>query len=348
MVAIPVYIQYEALASVEFHAAASPKAEVGGVLLGGVYASGDGEYVLIERTLPARAAAETRTELTFTHETWQTLNADREEHCPNLQIVGWYHTHPGLGVFFSEQDQFIHRNFFADPAMVGLVVDPIACTRDFFAWRDGRVEPAPGYYMFGHRSDRARVRTLAKRSKWTESPRPANAERDARPLSFKNVLILALLAALALQTALRPNAAADRRRRAEEFARFGAAFAAAGDHQEAAREFRRAETLNPKAPAYYLGEIRAVDAQADYAAPKGMESLRARVAVPFDQAASAGPDTGRAVANGLEGALEHAPKDVVAQVKEDAERRLREMPPAPPPMTTWERFRAWWTDQMGG
>jgi len=31
------------------------------------------------------------------------------------KIVGWYHSHPGFGIFLSEYDLFIHRNFFTAP-----------------------------------------------------------------------------------------------------------------------------------------------------------------------------------------------------------------------------------------
>ena len=35
-----------------------------------------------------------------------------------LKIVGWYHTHPGFGVEFSEMDLFIQQNFFGGPAQI--------------------------------------------------------------------------------------------------------------------------------------------------------------------------------------------------------------------------------------
>jgi hypothetical protein len=42
-----------------------------------------------------------------------------------MQIVGWYHSHPGYGVEFSEMDVFIQKNFFSSPTQVGLVTDPL-------------------------------------------------------------------------------------------------------------------------------------------------------------------------------------------------------------------------------
>jgi hypothetical protein len=53
--------------------------------------------------------------------------------------VGWYHSHPSFGIFLSEHDLFIHRNFFSGPAQIAVVVDPINCTEGVFAWRHGEI-----------------------------------------------------------------------------------------------------------------------------------------------------------------------------------------------------------------
>lgn len=40
-------------------------------------------------------------------------------------VVGWYHSHPGLGAFFSETDRRTQRAFFAHAYSLGWVVDPL-------------------------------------------------------------------------------------------------------------------------------------------------------------------------------------------------------------------------------
>jgi proteasome lid subunit RPN8/RPN11 len=52
------------------------------------------------------------THVTFTHETWDVIHKTMEKDHPKLDIVGWYHSHPGFGVEFSEMDIFIQKNFF--------------------------------------------------------------------------------------------------------------------------------------------------------------------------------------------------------------------------------------------
>jgi hypothetical protein len=58
---------------------------------------------------------------------------------PDDRIVGWYHSHPGFGVFLSEHDIFIHRNFFSDPNQVAWVFDPHSDEEGCFVWQDGEI-----------------------------------------------------------------------------------------------------------------------------------------------------------------------------------------------------------------
>jgi proteasome lid subunit RPN8/RPN11 len=75
--------------------------------------------------------------LTFTHDTWQEINRIKDEHFPDLKIVGWYHSHPGLGIFLSAMDEFIHRNFFNMPWQIAYVIDPVNEESGIFRWEGG-------------------------------------------------------------------------------------------------------------------------------------------------------------------------------------------------------------------
>jgi len=60
---------------------------------------------------------------------------DKVEQDPaGSQIVGWYHTHPAFGLFLSEYDLFIHRNFFADPAHDRAGPGPVAGELGWFGY----------------------------------------------------------------------------------------------------------------------------------------------------------------------------------------------------------------------
>lgn len=269
---LPIYVRLAALEGIESHAISSLKAEVGGALLGGVYRHEGKVYVQVESYLPARNADEQRARLTFTHETWKQLYDEREQKHPDLSIVGWYDTHPDLGVFLSDDDKFIQRNFFGEEEQIALVVDPVANERAFFRQSNGKLPKLPGFYVFGDASSSGNIETVLDkmRTKPQAAPRhtpPArnnptinriifaepclnlyyflprmmrrwlgilNAETAPR-ISIKNVLIVALLVALVYMFVTTRPAPPQELIHIE----YAKAFSAAGDYEESVREYRR-------------------------------------------------------------------------------------------------------------
>ncbi|HEX8103658.1 MAG TPA: Mov34/MPN/PAD-1 family protein [Solirubrobacteraceae bacterium] len=118
------------------HVFASPDAEVGGFLLGWV---GEDARLRIAESRPAASARRTATSVTFTQEDWADVLAHIETLDRPHRIVGWYHSHPGYGIFLSSFDLFIHQNFFASAGQVAHVVDPIAGREGLFGWSGGEV-----------------------------------------------------------------------------------------------------------------------------------------------------------------------------------------------------------------
>jgi len=100
--------------------------EVCGVLLGQVCEDREGTFVTVEAVIEGLDAREDNTSVTFTQATWTHIHAVREQSYPNLAIVGWYHTHPGFGVVFSDMDVFVHKSFFSLPTQIALVIDPLS------------------------------------------------------------------------------------------------------------------------------------------------------------------------------------------------------------------------------
>jgi len=132
------------LREVMAHAAADTTVERAGVLLGQVSAAGDATFVWVDAWIPARRTVASRVSVTFTADTWELIAGQHERDYPDRVIVGWYHSHPGFGIFLSGHDRFIHRHFFAEPWHVALVVDPLQRTHGCFG-RAGndRVQPLP-------------------------------------------------------------------------------------------------------------------------------------------------------------------------------------------------------------
>ena len=108
------------------HTKESLKAEICGVLVGNICSDDHGLWVEVIASLRGSAASHGSAHVTFTQETWKQIHSDLERLHPKLHIVGWYHSHPGFGVTFSEMDAFIHRNFFSGPGQIALVADPLS------------------------------------------------------------------------------------------------------------------------------------------------------------------------------------------------------------------------------
>jgi len=124
-IALRVAVERRAYADLIAHAKESLEAEVCGVLVGQTCEDEEGVFVHVSAVIRGEAASEASTHVTFTQTTWNTIHQTLDRDYPKLKIVGWYHTHPGFGVEFSEMDVFIQKNFFPSPTHIALVTDPL-------------------------------------------------------------------------------------------------------------------------------------------------------------------------------------------------------------------------------
>lgn len=159
---LPIYLDRETADRIERHALRDTSVELGGILLGKecVDEKTALPFVMVTKALEAKHYENTQASFTYTHDSWEEITRERDRLHPDLDIVGWYHTHPDFGIFLSGHDQFIHRHFFAQPLQVAYVVDPIRQTRGFFQWRDGELEEVEGFYLFADRADRIALTRL--------------------------------------------------------------------------------------------------------------------------------------------------------------------------------------------
>jgi proteasome lid subunit RPN8/RPN11 len=115
--------------------------ELGGIMLGSYKQVGDDIDVHIKAVVDARYNDSKRASVRFTHQSWEYVNSIKDEYFPDLKVVGWFHTHPGFGIFLSEFDTFIQRNFFDLPWQVAFVVDPVSQKDGFFCWYQKEIVP---------------------------------------------------------------------------------------------------------------------------------------------------------------------------------------------------------------
>jgi proteasome lid subunit RPN8/RPN11 len=121
------------------HAESAAQVEVCGVLVGSVYENSTGAFAYVEGSIRGTYAAGRSAQVTFTAETWQHIDREMDDKFPGRKIVGWYHTHPGFGIFLSEMDLFIQRHFFNARWQGAFVYDPQSKERGLFGWSGGEI-----------------------------------------------------------------------------------------------------------------------------------------------------------------------------------------------------------------
>jgi proteasome lid subunit RPN8/RPN11 len=131
-----VAIDSEVVRQIRQHARSCNTMEVCGVLIG----QDRDHRVEVAACIQGENAEGAGAHVTFTQETWEHIYAVKDKQFPNERIVGWYHSHPGFGIFLSEHDTFIHKNFFSSPGQIAWVFDPHSDEEGCFGWADGQIE----------------------------------------------------------------------------------------------------------------------------------------------------------------------------------------------------------------
>jgi len=122
--------------------------EVGGILVGDIYFCPQAEknYIVIEASLAATLATSSPTNVIFEHDAWSRVLTEKQNLYPRHRIVGWYHTHPGFGIFLSADDDFWHHTAFPNFWQVSMVCDPVANSGALFGWTGNNIELINGFY----------------------------------------------------------------------------------------------------------------------------------------------------------------------------------------------------------
>jgi len=146
---LPIYVDLDVMRDMEAHAHTNTRVELGGVMLGKQCVDKEGKpFVVVTDSLRARHYEATRGSFKFTHETWSQITGERNQFHPDLEMVGWYHTHPGWTVFLSPMDLFICNNFFNRSLDVALVIDPCNDDRGWFQWDEAhQTQRTGGFFL---------------------------------------------------------------------------------------------------------------------------------------------------------------------------------------------------------
>jgi len=160
---VQVFFTQPAYCRVYVHAASEPNEEVGGALVGQWCIDRDSreQFVVVEHVMPARYTRSGSVYLTFTQDTILAFHRELEKRYPNKKMVGWYHTHPRMGVFLSHYDTWLHSHFFPEAWQVALVVEPHSSVGGFFVRQPtGMLNPTRyhGFYELNGNFGKSAVR----------------------------------------------------------------------------------------------------------------------------------------------------------------------------------------------
>ncbi len=203
---VQVYIKQDVYKQIEKFSKEDTKNEVGSILIGKYIAEEYRYTVIISDFIEAKYTDASAATLTFTHETWNYVWNEKDAEYPDKTIVGWQHTHPDYGIFLSEYDLFIQKNFFNFPWQIAYVVDPLADTRGFFQWKNGEISELNGFYVYDEVGEEIKI---------AKGTKPAK-----KRISFLTILLAFLLIAsafLAVSFGIEKNSVAERLEEALDF-----------------------------------------------------------------------------------------------------------------------------------
>ncbi|MEQ1907752.1 MAG: Mov34/MPN/PAD-1 family protein [Vicinamibacterales bacterium] len=127
-------------ATIHQHSVESLPNETGGFLLGRVAHDPlrGSWHIEVDETLPVEPLSQDPVHFSFT---WRDVDRVRNHReTQGKALIGWYHTHPDIGIFLSETDlEKTHRVLFNEPFQLALVYDPVRSRAGYFFWEGVQV-----------------------------------------------------------------------------------------------------------------------------------------------------------------------------------------------------------------
>jgi proteasome lid subunit RPN8/RPN11 len=118
--------------------------ESGGLLVGKTFTTNATAFACLRHVIailncvPADEVTGTSVALRMESKLWTKANESKPD---DQFVVGWFHSHPNLGAFFSGTDRGTQARFFSDSHKVGWVIDPIRKEDAWFIGGNSRELP---------------------------------------------------------------------------------------------------------------------------------------------------------------------------------------------------------------
>lgn len=176
--------------------------EIGGVLVGYSHETdrengGIKDYkIVVTDIIPISSSDASGAHVKLDEEAWAQVEQDFDEKfAPQCKVrLGWYHTHPTQGIFFSGRDLDAHT-VFTQPHQFALVVDPRRMEAGLFYWDDYAERQLSGPVRFMLRRQRDGKAASAAHVGRHEQEENTEAPRPVSWLRFTTFVIAAVLVA---------------------------------------------------------------------------------------------------------------------------------------------------------
>lgn len=134
-----VFVHQNAVKQLKKHLNQDQYNETGGVLVGQAYLCPETRayYTEIIGSIAAPYTIGNRVHFKFTPECWTAIFKEQSQNFPETAVVGWYHSHPGHGIFLSGTDLNTQRLSFKQPWHIAVVYDPLRQEIGFFYGESG-------------------------------------------------------------------------------------------------------------------------------------------------------------------------------------------------------------------
>jgi proteasome lid subunit RPN8/RPN11 len=130
-----IYVLEHVIDQINQQALADYSLESGGILIGHPFyniSNPKQKFVIITDCVQTHSDNKSGTHFTVMPEELIKARDRTENEFPGLIVVGWYHSHPGLGVFLSSQDMQIVKSIYNADWHVAYVIDHIKKQHGFF------------------------------------------------------------------------------------------------------------------------------------------------------------------------------------------------------------------------
>lgn len=154
---LKIYVNKSVYKAIWEHANSEPRDEVGGALIGYYCKAEETRFLVVTDVLnmPSeyfKSAAVLKFTTDFIchlDDYMERVNVTYE----NLLRLGFYHTHPGYGVFLSGTDTKTFKGIFKNDWQIAMVVDPVNEDEGVFFWTEEGISKKNAFYVFEPKTD---------------------------------------------------------------------------------------------------------------------------------------------------------------------------------------------------